>query len=147
MVGHWLWIQGVLAQEPVMESSISLTRCSPHPRFAEAFCGHHSVPEDRSKEDGRQIKLNIMMVPSVRANAKLDPIFVFAGGPGQGAVDVSSAVMPSLLKMNQQRTIVFIDQRGTGESNPLIRDLSDPNIDKYRKKITAERQNLKLIRG
>ena len=133
MVGHWLWIQGVFAQEPVMESSISLTRCYPHPLFSEAFCGYHSVPEDRSKVDGRQIKLNIMMIPSVRANAKLDPIFVFVGGPGQGAVEVSAAVMPSLLKMNQQRTIIFIDQRGTGKSNPLICDLSDSSIEEVPK--------------
>ena len=133
MVGSWLWIQGALAQEPSLDNKISLERCYPHPMFSEAFCGHYSVLEDRSKPAGRKIDINIMKIPSVRANAKLDPIFVFVGGPGQGGVEVASAVMPSLLKMNQQRTIVFIDQRGTGESNPLICDLSDTNIEEVPK--------------
>ena len=112
MVVFLFWIQAV--------QGVELERCYPHSIFSEAFCGSYSVLEDRSKTAGRKIDLNIMLVPSVRANSTLDPIFIFAGGPGQGAVDVAATVMPSLLKMNQQRAIVFLDQRGTGSSNRLM---------------------------
>lgn len=140
MVGFWFSLFGILgieqealAEKPSRKEQIALTRCYPHPMFSEAFCGHYSVPEDRSISDGRKVEINIMMIPSVRANAQLDPIFVFAGGPGQGAVEVASSVMPSLLKMNQKRAIIFIDQRGTGKSNPLHCELRDTNIEEVPK--------------
>ena len=116
MVGLLFWMQSA--------QGLELERCYPHSMFSEAFCGSYSVLEDRSKTDGRKIDLNVMLVPSVRANSTFEPIFIFAGGPGQGAVDVAATVMPSLLKMNQQRTIVFLDQRGTGSSNPLQCEIS-----------------------
>jgi len=49
-----------------------------------------------------------------------DPVVDFAGGPGGSAVsDDIPVVLDELLGLNQNRDLVFIDQRGTGGSNPL----------------------------
>jgi pimeloyl-ACP methyl ester carboxylesterase len=43
----------------------------------------------------------------------------FAGGPGNSAVDSISWMYPLTASLNTHRDMVFIEQRGTGESNPL----------------------------
>ncbi|HEX3099197.1 MAG TPA: alpha/beta hydrolase [Usitatibacter sp.] len=84
-----------------------------------ASCGTFDVWEDRSAKKGRRIGINVAVVPArIRAHEP-DPIFVFAGGPGQGAVALASDVMPLFSRLNDLRDIVFIDQRGTGSSHPL----------------------------
>ena len=54
------------------------------------------------------------------------PIVVLAGGPGQGAIALAPQVMPLFARLNDTRDIVFIDQRGTGGSNPLDCDEDEP---------------------
>jgi pimeloyl-ACP methyl ester carboxylesterase len=84
-----------------------------------AKCGTYKVWEDRAARSGRQISIDIAIV-SARARARdPDPILIFAGGPGQGAVSLASQVMPLFMRLNDTRDVVFIDQRGTGNSNPL----------------------------
>ena len=51
---------------------------------ANVVCGYLTVPEDRSKPDGRTIRIFVMRVPAVSANPKPDPIVVLSGGPGGG---------------------------------------------------------------
>jgi len=51
--------------------------------------------------------------------AAADPVVYFAGGPGGSAVaDIPSELL-DLLNLNAHRDLVFIEQRGTGESSPL----------------------------
>src|SRR5258707_1182128 len=84
-----------------------------------AQCGKYKVWEDRDARSGRQIAIDIAVVPA-RARARdADPIVVLAGGPGQGAVSLASQVMPLFARLNDTRDVVLIDQRGTGNSNPL----------------------------
>ncbi|MEM8862006.1 MAG: alpha/beta hydrolase, partial [Chloroflexota bacterium] len=47
------------------------------------------------------------------------PIFLLAGGPGQAAIEIFPFVLSQLNNLNNARDIVLVDQRGTGESNPL----------------------------
>ena len=91
-------------------------------------CGHLSVPEDRSHPDGRRIDLYVMVVPAVTSDPASDPVFFLAGGPG-GAATQSWFNAPDLFPVvHWDRDIVLVDQRGTGDSNPLwwphLRDLS-----------------------
>ena len=108
-------------------SAVELTRCYPTGLSEEAYCGSYAVPEDRSTPEGRQLDLHVLILPSVRANPKVDPLFVLAGGPGQGASQVAATMMPMLQRIHQQRTIVFLDQRGTGKSAPLDCEFEDPS--------------------
>jgi pimeloyl-ACP methyl ester carboxylesterase len=84
-----------------------------------ARCGTFDVWEDRQAKSGRRIGINVAVIPArIRAHEP-DPVLVFAGGPGQGAVALATEVMPLFTRLNDRRDIVFIDQRGTGSSHPL----------------------------
>lgn len=89
---------------------------------AEARCGSLVVPENRATRTGRTIGLNTVVLPASGQQRLPDPIFYLAGGPGQGATSLATTglVDPAL---RDQRDLVFVDQRGTGESNPLACEL------------------------
>lgn len=90
-----------------------------------ALCGQVSVPENRAKTGGRQIALSVVVLPGRSPSAKTDPVFGFAGGPGAAATRLSIAY-PRLYDMLQNdHDIVLVDQRGTGDSNPLFCSTAD----------------------
>ena len=89
------------------------------PISAAAECGVLSVPENPAEPDGRTIALNVARVPASGRKAKPDPLFLFAGGPGQAATEAWLLVAGALRKVNEDRDVILIDQRGTGKSNPL----------------------------
>lgn len=91
---------------------------------SKAWCGRYDVFEDRASRRGRKIALNMVILPAFAEKPAPDPVFFFAGGPGQGAASVAGYVGEELLaKIRQERDIIFIDQRGTGESNALTCNL------------------------
>jgi pimeloyl-ACP methyl ester carboxylesterase len=92
---------------------------------AAAECATFLVWEDRAAKKGRRIDINVAVVPARVRTHEPDPIFIFAGGPGQGAVSLASQVMPLFTRLNDHRDVVFIDQRGTGDSHPLDCDEDD----------------------
>jgi pimeloyl-ACP methyl ester carboxylesterase len=98
---------------------VKLEPCNVPVLTKDAGCGRYEVFEDRVGKTGRKIALNILVVPAISAKPAPDPVFVLAGGPGQAAVSVVKALGNYLVKLNRDRDLVFIDQRGTGESNPL----------------------------
>ncbi len=85
----------------------------------EVLCGTHEVAEDRIIKDGRKLQINFAVVPSVTEAKELDPLVFFAGGPGQGALDMGAFVSMAFQEIHENRDIVLIDQRGMGSSNPL----------------------------
>ena len=85
----------------------------------DAYCGRYSVFENRSLRQGRTISLKIVVAPALKRNPKLDPLFIFEGGPGGGAATLASYRVPLFRRFQTDRDIVLIDQRGTGDSNPL----------------------------
>jgi len=108
-------------------SAIALADCRLPGVETVARCGTHEVWEDRDAQSGRRIKLRVAVVPAKARTREPDPVMVIAGGPGQGAVSLASQVMPLFTRLNDSRDIVFLDQRGTGESNPLdCEDESQP---------------------
>ena len=84
-----------------------------------AQCGQIEVWEDREAKSGRRIPIQVAVVPARSRAREADPLFIFAGGPGQGAISLIGQVMPLFARINTSRDLVFIDQRGTGESHPL----------------------------
>ena len=83
-----------------------------------ALCSTLSVPEDHSKPAGRQIQLAISWLPASK-QAEEDPIFLLAGGPGQGARESFPSIAAAFAEARKTRHIILLDQRGTGDSNPL----------------------------
>src|SRR5579863_8021602 len=50
-----------------------------------ARCGVLKVPEDRTQPEGATIELSVAVVPALNRRAAAPPLFLLAGGPGQGA--------------------------------------------------------------
>lgn len=86
---------------------------------ASARCGSLEVPENPDEPGGRMISLNIAMAPATGKTTEPDPVFFFAGGPGQAASETWVMLRSVLNKIRKSRDIVMIDQRGTGGSNKL----------------------------
>ncbi len=84
-----------------------------------ARCGTLIVPEDRLTGKGRTISVRFVVLPAMSPDRAPDPVVYFAGGPGDSAVASIAGEQPLLRDLNVRRDLVFIDQRGTGGSNPL----------------------------
>lgn len=86
---------------------------------AAAECGWFEVAENPDDPEGRKIKLRVARVPAQGRNVEPDPLILFAGGPGQAATEAWPIVAPAFRKLAENRDVLLIDQRGTGQSNAL----------------------------
>jgi pimeloyl-ACP methyl ester carboxylesterase len=82
-------------------------------------CGVIEVFENRAANAGRRIEIHFAVLRAKSDRRKPDPLFILAGGPGQSAIQVAPMLQGLVGKINRERDIVFVDQRGTGESNAL----------------------------
>ncbi len=90
-----------------------------------ARCGKLAVPEDPDAPDGKRIELAVAVVPAIATRAKPDPLFLLAGGPGQGAIEAFVPALDAFSGIHRERDLVMVDQRGTGGSNRLDCDMPD----------------------
>lgn len=104
-------------RQPVGVDRLKACRSSQGP--TDAYCGTLSVWENRSAKTGRKIALKIVILPGLRREPAPDPLFFLAGGPGQGAAKMASVIRDLFRNIQTDRDIVLVDQRGTGDSNPL----------------------------
>jgi pimeloyl-ACP methyl ester carboxylesterase len=86
---------------------------------APAQCGFLEVPENSDEPGGRTINIHVAVAEATSTDIETDPVFFFAGGPGQAATETWVMIRPVLDKIRKKRDIVMIDQRGTGQSNKL----------------------------
>jgi len=75
--------------------------------------------ENPAHAEGRHLALHIVVMPATGEHPLPDPIVLLAGGPGQAATSLVLNVMLGYRQLREQRDFVLVDQRGTGESNPL----------------------------
>lgn len=142
------------ALEPVTRGSMELLPC---PDTQAMLCGSLEVWENRVTRKGRRLELAIRWLPAKNGNQNLAPVFYLAGGPGGSATARAAGFLDSW--MRRDRELVFVDQRGTGESNPLFCELpgstedlqgylvpsfSVPSVYKRCKRQLKKRANLKL---
>ncbi|OUS94933.1 alpha/beta fold hydrolase [Rhodococcus sp. NCIMB 12038] len=93
---------------------------------AEFSCGTLTVPEDRSRPDGRRIELAVTRLGATSATPRPDPLVYLTGGPGGPALASAAQVAP--LGLNRDRDVLFLGQRGTMHSDPF---LACPEIDEF----------------
>jgi pimeloyl-ACP methyl ester carboxylesterase len=91
----------------------------------EARCGKLAVAENPDEPQGPRIDLAVAVVPAVATQAKPDPLFLLAGGPGQGAIEGYAPLLGAFAGIRRERDLVLVDQRGTGRSNRLDCDIPD----------------------
>ena len=102
---------------------------------SESRCLTFARPENPDLTDGRQISLQVMVIPSLQSNPVLDPLVILAGGPGQAATELANLGL-IFNKIRQARDILLLDQRGTGKLSPMrcteapekLSDLSTRNL-------------------
>jgi len=92
----------------------------------EALCGVIQRALDPAQTKGVQIDVHFAVLPALARNKLPDPVFFFAGGPGQSAIEIASTVGAMLGRFSNRRDIVLIDQRGVGRSAPLACEADDP---------------------
>ena len=116
-LGAALWLLSQPAQ--ASEKRQGLTACRLSGVEHEAWCGVVRRPLDPSRPEAVQIDVHFALLPALARHRKPDPVFFFAGGPGQSAIDLAGPVSRMLAKLSNRRDLVLIDQRGTGRSAPL----------------------------
>jgi len=92
----------------------------------EALCGKVTRPLDPTAPAGPTIDVHFAVLPALARNKKPDPVFFFAGGPGQSAITLAGPLERQLTRLLNRRDVVLIDQRGTGRSAPLYCDADAP---------------------
>ena len=97
-----------------------------------ARCAMVAVPEDYANpsDAGKTINIHVAVLPALARNPEPNPVYFFAGGPGQAACDIGGLVS-ALGDLRKSRDIVLVDQRGTGKSKTLTCDsaAADLNVD------------------
>ncbi|MBV9646700.1 MAG: alpha/beta hydrolase [Candidatus Eremiobacteraeota bacterium] len=92
----------------------------PHPiaELKHARCGRLTVPENRRRRGGPTISLSVAIVAAKSPKAKSDPIVWLAGGPGDDAI--TEIPMALAGKLNENRDVIFMSQRGTYTAQPKL---------------------------
>ncbi len=85
-------------------------------------CGSIQRPLDPSQPQSVKIDVHYVVVPALARRKLPDPVFLLAGGPGQSAISVGPGLARLMTRLNNRRDLVFVDQRGTGQSAPLVCD-------------------------
>ena len=106
-------------------SMVTLTPCEIPGVEGKAQCGGYEVFENRATKKGRKIRLKIVVLPATGVERAPDPFVYIAGGPGSSAIEDAPGIARGFAKIRERRDLVFIDQRGTGGSNPLNCELFD----------------------
>ncbi len=105
--------------KPIVGNEIALSDCRLKDVDSLARCGFVTVPEDHANaQNGKTIRIHVAVLPSLARRAEPDPVYFFAGGPGQAASDIGR-IVSALGDLRKRRDIVLIDQRGTGKSKTL----------------------------
>lgn len=96
-----------------------LDKCSSSDLDSTILCGTFSVFENRQTGLGREIDLNIVVLPAIHKERAKSPIFCLEGGPGAAATNGAAFYADSINFYRLEHDIVLIDVRGTGNSNAL----------------------------
>ena len=91
------------------------------PPGADVTCGYAILPEDRSGDPSRTIRLLVAVYKAGEPNPDNLPVIFLQGGPGAGAVELSAQAYQALVEpFVQERDFIVFDQRGTGMSYPSL---------------------------
>lgn len=120
---------GCGSSSPVSEVRPELEECAPNEGPMDAQCTTVEVFENREAAEGRTIDLNVVVFPAFNRDPEPDPLFVLVGGPGGAAAESSERMMAVFEQVQEDRDVVFVDQRGTGKSNGLKCDLGEDTLE------------------
>lgn len=97
----------------------------PHGAGYRAECAGLGVAENPAEPQGRRLRLRLALVPARTSKPKPDLLVLLAGGPGQSAVESYPQAAGAFAPLLRERSLLLVDQRGTGGSNKLSCPLPD----------------------
>jgi len=106
-------LAGAAGQRP------GLTPCTVERVAAPVYCGSIEVPESPEQPSGRRLRIRVIVAASPSQSPAPDPMIFLAGGPGQAAASLAGPLTERMAFLRDERDLILIDQRGTGQSNPL----------------------------
>ncbi|MEO6407083.1 MAG: alpha/beta hydrolase [Ferruginibacter sp.] len=110
---------GQTGQQNLLNIKSKLRACKIAGVKGSVLCGSYPVFENRETLSGRQINLNIVVIPALHHDPSATPIFYIDGGPGIAATNNASFFADTSIPYRQYHDIVLVDIRGTGGSNGL----------------------------
>lgn len=92
------------------------------PHRVRVTCGYVTVPESRTVNPSRTIRLAVAVFHSTSRNPAPDPVIFLQGGPGAAAIEFSAQAYPYIVEpFISERDFIVFDQRGTGISEPILK--------------------------
>lgn len=98
------------------------------PKDQQIRFGYLVVPEDRTKANGRTIRLPVFILKSRSGHPKQDPVLYTAGGPGSSSVN--TARYGAYYSFLNDRDFIVFEQRGTQYAQP---SLGCPELDSIKR--------------
>lgn len=108
-----------LATNTIMKACPGFVETGKSPLVYRAECGELTVKENPADPNSADIRLAILRLPAISPIADADPLFLIQGGPGGSSIDMANEIHTFFADVRKNRDLVFVDQRGTGKSNPL----------------------------
>ncbi|HSC85773.1 MAG TPA: alpha/beta fold hydrolase [Polyangiaceae bacterium] len=81
-------------------------------------CGTLTVPEAPGSE--RKLRIGVRRVFSNADDVAADPVVYLNGGPGGATLSTVDFLIDTFEPLLDHRDLIFVDQRGTGSSRPLL---------------------------
>ncbi len=123
-------VAAALLPRPALAAALDWRDCRlEHPQktdSVEAQCATLEVPLERpeagtAKQAGTapdRLALRLARIAALDRHSRAAPLFLLAGGPGQGAVSMYVAYAAAFARIHRERDIILLDLRGTGASAP-----------------------------
>lgn len=84
-----------------------------------AECGELVLKENSADANSQDISIAILRLPAISPIPAADPLFLIQGGPGGSSIEMATQLHSFFADIRKNRDLIFVDQRGTGKSNPL----------------------------
>jgi pimeloyl-ACP methyl ester carboxylesterase len=97
---------------------VALQPCSVPGVPRSARCGAIEVLENPDRPGSGKLEVHFALIPAAKGHARPDPIVPVLGGPGEAATEAGQ-FLERLAPMLDDRDLLLVDQRGTGQSGAL----------------------------
>ena len=115
--------------EALLELSDCRINAGPGSPGIAARCADLVRPLDPDNPDSGEVSLRVAVVPALSLEPASDPLVPIAGGPGQSSIQFYAGWSAAFERVRRNRDIVLVDQRGTGESAPMVCDIDEDVVD------------------
>lgn len=110
-------VEGNLERTPVKFGTTSYFK---RPRTTEAEEGRLSVPESRSGESERTIKIHFVRFPAEKGASGYPTVYLAGGPGGSGTWSAAGDRYPLFQRLREVGDVIALDQRGTWGSEPYM---------------------------